>query len=75
MITTELLEPLETVIRSQFISALTGQTPPGDLVRELLALPAHIEGMGLINSAIISVEQQSASVLLSLSKSFGKITS
>ena len=65
MTTSELLEPLETVIQSQFIPALTGHTHPGDLVRELLALPAHLGGMGLINPAIISAEQHATSKLIS----------
>ena len=65
MTTSELLEPLETVIRSQFISALTWHTPPGDLVRELLALPAQLGGMGLINPAVISTEQHATSKIIS----------
>ena len=36
-----LLQPLELVIRLKFIPALTGQPPPDDELRNLLALPAQ----------------------------------
>ena len=42
-----------------------GAHTPGDLVRELLALPAHLGGMGLINPAVISAEQHPTSKLIS----------
>ena len=47
----ELLLPLESAIHSQLIPALTGQNPPGDLIRELTALPVHLGGLGLTNPA------------------------
>ena len=43
------LESLENTISSHFIPALTGQPPPGEHTRELLALPARLGGLGLIN--------------------------
>ena len=64
MTTSEHLKPLETVIRSQFILALSGHTPTGNLVCELLALTAHLGGMGLINLAVISAEQHATSKLI-----------
>ena len=63
--TSELLQPLESVIRSQFIPALTGHAPPGDLVRDLLALPARLGGLGLINPTAVSTEQHATSQLIS----------
>ena len=57
----ELLLPLENAIRSLFIPALTGHSPPGDLVRELLALPAKLGGIGLINPVEIAIDQHSTS--------------
>ena len=44
-----LLQPLETIIRSKLIPALTGQPPPNNEVRNLLALPARLGGLALIN--------------------------
>ena len=44
-----LLQPLETIIRSKLIPALTGQPPPNDEVRDLLALPARLGGIALTN--------------------------
>ena len=43
----ELLQPLEVSISSLFIPAITGQNPPGDLTRKLLALPTHLGGLGV----------------------------
>ena len=57
----ELLLPLENAIRSLFIPSLTGHSPPGDLVRELLALPANLGGIGLINPLEIAIDQHSTS--------------
>ena len=42
-----LLQPLEPIMRSKFIPALTGQPPPSDEVRDLLALPARLGGIAL----------------------------
>ena len=44
-----LLQPLETVIRLKLIPVLTGQPPPNDAVRRLLALPARLGGIALSN--------------------------
>ena len=57
----DLLQPLETAIQSHFIPALTGQTPPGTSVREMLALPARLGGLGLINPVAIAQEQHASS--------------
>ena len=47
-----LLQPLEDIIRQKLIPALTGRPPPNDLVRALLALPARLGGMGLLNPTL-----------------------
>ena len=43
----QLLLPLEKAIRTKLLPALTGRTPPNDLVRDLLALPARLGGMAI----------------------------
>ena len=45
----DLFQPLEECIRHTFIPAVTGHSSPGDLERDLLALPTQIGGMGIIN--------------------------
>ncbi len=61
----ELLQSLETAIQSLFIPALTGQSPPGKLVHEMLAMPARLGGLGLINPVATAQEQHAASQLIS----------
>ena len=61
----DLLQPLETAIQSHFIPALTGQSPPGNLVRELLALPVRLGGLGLINPVAVAQDQHASSQLIS----------
>ena len=53
----DILESLEKAVQSHFIPALTGQPPPGEHTRELLALPARLGGLGLMNPAA-SVKDQ-----------------
>ena len=43
------LLPLEMIIRTKLIPALTGRPPPNDLDRDLLALPARLGGIALVN--------------------------
>ena len=43
----DLLQPLEEVIRHQFLPALTGRQAFSDAERELIALPAHLGGLGI----------------------------
>ena len=59
------LQPLENAIRSLFIPTLTGHSAPSDLVRDLLALPANLGGIGLINPLDISAKQHSTSKKIS----------
>ena len=43
------LLPLELIIRTKLIPALTGRPPPNDTERDLLALPARLGGIALVN--------------------------
>ena len=61
----DILEALEKAIQSHFIPALTGQPPPGEHTREMLALPARLGGLGLTNPAASAKEQRAASQLIS----------
>ena len=45
----ELFSSLEDTIRSTLIPLLIGRSSPGDSVRNLLALPPRVGGLGLIN--------------------------
>jgi len=45
----DLFQPLEECIRHTFIPAVTGHLSPGNLERDLLALPTRIGGMGIVN--------------------------
>ncbi len=46
------LSPLEAVIRTKLIPALTGRPPPNDIERNLLALPARLGGIALANPTV-----------------------
>ena len=56
-----LLQPLEDVIWTQFIPALTGRAPPSDSEQKLFALPARLGGLGLCNPASLSTTEYPAS--------------
>ena len=57
-----LLQPLEELLRTKFIPSLTGHAAPSDLERELLALPARLGGLGLLNPSHLSTTEYSASM-------------
>ena len=59
-----LLQPLEMAICSKLIPALTGQPPPGDAMRRLLALPARLGGLGIIDPTKVANQQQKASTAI-----------
>ena len=61
----DLLQPLENLITSALIPSLTGQPPPGDLTRYLLALPCKLGGLGLINPIDVRPEQYQTSKAIS----------
>ena len=52
----ELFSPLEETIRNCLIPLLTGRPSPGSCVRNLLALPPRLGGLGLINPEALSKE-------------------
>ena len=55
---TDLLAPLEAVIRSELLPALTGREAPNDVERDLLALPARLGGLGLIDPTQLTAEYE-----------------
>ena len=57
-----LLQPLEELLRTKFIPSLTGCAEPSDLERVLLALPARLGGLGLLNPSHLSTTEYSASM-------------
>ena len=61
----DILDSLEKKIHSLFIPALTGQPPPGQHMRDILALPARIGGLGLTNPTTSAKEQRAASQQIS----------
>ena len=56
-----ILESLQKAIQSRFTPALTGQPPPGEHTRELLAILAWLGGPGLLNPLASAPEQRAAS--------------
>ena len=55
-----LFQPLEDIIRRKLIPSITGQSPPNDLVRDLLALPSRLGGIALANPIVISAAEFSS---------------
>jgi len=49
-------------LRTKFNPSLTGRAAPSDLDRELLALPARLGGLGLLNPSHLSTIEYSASM-------------
>ena len=47
--TSYLFKPLEETIRHWFIPALTGRSAISDIERNLLSLPTHLSGLGIMN--------------------------
>ena len=60
--TEHLLQSLEESIRSRFIPAITGRDPPNNSIRDLLALPTHLGGMGLVNPTTLASVEYNASL-------------
>ena len=56
-----LLQPLEDIIRTKFIPALWGRPAPNDNLRDLLALPCRLGGLGLQNPTRTADYEYSAS--------------
>ena len=57
----QLLEPLELIIRTKLIPKLTGQSPPCDNLRHLLSLLARLGGIALTNPMSTAEAEFSAS--------------
>ena len=51
---TDLLQPLETVIHQTFLPAVTGQPACNDIVSQLLSLPPHFGGLGVTKPLSLS---------------------
>ena len=62
---TTLLEPLEECISTTFIPALIGRPPLSEDTRALLALPARLGGLGIINPSHSSQSMYLASSMIS----------
>ena len=58
----DLFKPLEEAIRLHFIPALTGRTGINDLERNLLELPAHLGGLGIVNPMKTAANHHSSSL-------------
>ena len=56
-----LLQPFEDIIRTKFIPALCGRPAPNDKLRDLLALPCRLGGLGLLNPTRTADYEYSAS--------------
>ncbi len=56
-----LLEPLESTIRMKLLPTLTGQPPPSDEMRDLLALPPRLGGRAISNHTAVAEAEFSAS--------------
>ena len=60
----DLFQPLEDAIHQVFIPSLTGRPPCSKLIRDLLALPVRLGGLGLTNPTVICDDNFQASVKL-----------
>ena len=60
----DLFQSLEDAIHQLFIPSLTGRPPCSKLIRDLLALPVRLGGLGLTNPTDISDDNFQASVKL-----------
>lgn len=56
-----LLQPLEDTIRMKFIPSLCGGPPPSDELRNMLALPCRLGGLGILNPTGMASHEYSAS--------------
>lgn len=56
-----LFQPLENAIRQCFLPSLTGQSPFSDTTRDLMALPTHLGGLGILNPVQKATTQHTTS--------------
>ena len=59
------LLPLETIIQTELLPMLIGVAPPGDLIRDILALPARFGGISVPNPSKTSHKEYASSLLIS----------
>ena len=57
-----MLQPLEDAIRQLLLPAITGKSDISDLERDLIALPAHLGGLGIPNPTATSPTEHKASL-------------
>ena len=62
--TSDLLQPLEEVIRHLFIPALIGRSAISDVERELLSLPTRLGGLSIMNPSEAIISQYTSSLKL-----------
>ena len=55
------LNPIEHQLRTNFFPALTGQEPPNNTTRDLIALPVNLGGLNLPNPTLYCSDQFDAS--------------
>ena len=55
-----MFQPLEDIVKSELIPALTCRASPGDTLRRLLALPCRLGGLGLINPVSLCQQYESS---------------
>ena len=60
-----LLKPLEEAIRHKFLTAVTDQSAPNDTERYLLALSAHLGGLGITDPSQLTTFHHTTSVEVS----------
>ena len=56
-----LLQPLDDIIRTKFIAAICGRPAPNDELRDLLALPCRLGGLGISNPTCTASNEYTAS--------------
>ncbi len=60
----EQFQSLEDILRTDLIPHITGRPPPNDTDRKLLALPARLGGLGIVNPYLHSDLDFNASILV-----------
>ena len=56
-----LLQPLEDIIKTKFLPALSGKPAPSDEIRHLFGLPCRLGGLGIVNPTRIAAAEYAAS--------------
>ena len=56
------MQPLESTIKNNLIPNITGRNSPGDQERELLALPTHLGGLGIVNPTLTAQLEYETSI-------------